>query len=97
MAKRKRLAETGKKLVITAESAQYDDNASGVHFVGDSLVCVPPFGFGVQQGDWVLTLSARGYPVQAVEFEAEYAVFRSECGSYNDSGSVVSLEISRAP
>jgi hypothetical protein len=70
-------------------------NASGVTLVGDSLRCVLPCSFGHEEGHWAVTLSARGFARQEVEFDADYAVFHGGCPSWNDSGTVVDLEIGR--
>jgi len=74
-------------------SLAQEEPASGVTLVGESLRCVLPCSFGHEEGHWVVTLSARGYAQQALEFDANYAVFHGGCPSWNDNGTVVNLDI----
>lgn len=89
---------------VTVDSVPYDlgeteweENATGVERFGDSLRCVLPFAFGTDEGRWTLAVSAAGHPEQYVEFDARYAVFRGGCPSWNDSGTVVELELHATP
>ena len=70
---------------------------AGVLLEGDTLRCSVPCAFGSMQGRWKLTLLARGYPSQAVAFDAQYATFHGGCPSYNDGGTSVVLRLARAP
>jgi hypothetical protein len=68
---------------------------SGVAVVGDTMRCRIPCSFGVREGRWQLTLSARGYPSQTRGFNAGYAVFHRGCPSYNDGGTYLALILHR--
>jgi rhodanese-related sulfurtransferase len=70
-----------------------EEQADGITLVGDSVECIPPCSFGVKQGHWAVTLSARGFSRQAVEFDAAYAVGHGGCPSWSDGGTVVNLEL----
>lgn len=68
----------------------------GVELKGDSLVCRVPCGFGTQEGNYIFTVSAPGYPPQVRGYEGRYGVFHGGCPSYNDAGVRVTLRLSRA-
>ena len=67
----------------------------GVELRGDSLVGRVPCGFGTQEGNYVFTVSAPGYPPQERGCEARYRVFHGGCPSYNDGGVPITLGLRR--
>lgn len=68
----------------------------GVDLEGGSLVCRVPCGFGTQEGNYIITVSAPGYPPQERGYEARYRVFHGGCPSYNDGGLRITLRLRRA-
>jgi hypothetical protein len=72
------------------------NHTQGVEPRGDTLCCAVPCAFGSSdEGRWGITLSARGYPEQTIEFNARFGVFHGGCPSFNDQGVKVSFRLSR--
>lgn len=67
----------------------------GLSFETDTPVCTLPCGFGTDEGDWHLEVSAEGYQKTEESFEAVYEVFEGGCPSYNGKGSHVELELNQ--
>ena len=69
--------------------------AYGVEIQGDSLVCSVPCGFATQEGNYILPVSAAGYPPQDRGYDARYRAFKGGCPSYNDGGVRITLALQR--
>lgn len=67
--------------------------AYGVEVQADSLLCRVPCGFATSEGNYILTVSAPGYPRQDRGYDAKYRVFKGGCPSYNDGGVRMSLAL----
>ena len=76
--------------LIVASSPSY-----GVEVQGDSLVCRVPCGFATQEGNYIFTVSAEGYPPQERGYEGKYRLFKGGCPSYNEGGVRIALRLSR--
>jgi hypothetical protein len=65
----------------------------GLVVLGDSLICTIPCGFGVEEGNYVFTVSASGYPPQLRGYEARYNEVKGGCPGYSDKGERVTLRL----
>ena len=73
-----------------------DGPSYGVEIQGDSLICRVPCAFATQEGNYIFTVSATGYPPQDRGYEARYRVFKGGCPSYNEGGISIRLGLRRA-
>ncbi len=68
----------------------------GLSFEEETAVCSLPCGFGNDEGDWHIEVSAEGYQSARVNLDASYEVFEGGCPSYNDEGSHFELELNES-
>jgi len=67
----------------------------GFQLEGDPLVCGVPCGFATEEGNYILTFSAPGYPPQDRGYDARYRVSSGSCPSYSDGGVRIRLFLRR--
>lgn len=72
---------------------QADELCYGLSFESETPVCSLPCGFGNDEGEWHIEISAEGYQSKTETLEASYAVFEGGCPSYDDEGSHFQLEL----
>ena len=64
---------------------------------GDTLWCDVQCGFGSSEGNWVFTVSARGYSPLVHRQDIRYRVFKGGCPSYNAGSTELAFRLAASP
>lgn len=75
---------------------QADGLCYGLSFENEAPVCSLPCGFGTEEGEWRIELSAEGYQPATVTLDASYGEHEGGCPSYSDDGSHFELELNES-
>ncbi len=74
------------------EDETYVKQGTNITVTGDTIGTVP-FGFGVDEGTYRMTISAPGYQAKPIAFDASFAGGEGGCPSYVDDGTEVRVEL----
>ena len=80
----------GTPVAVSTLIQQFADN---VELQGDSLLCVPPCGFGTESGRYEFTAEAPGYTAKLVLLNVEYEESHGGCPSYSSGGRETEIEL----
>lgn len=75
---------------------QTENLCYGLLFDSETPVCSLPCGFGTEEGEWRIELSAEGYAPATVVLDASYGEHEGGCPSYSDHGSHFELELNES-